>query len=233
MHCSQTFPKPWSVTKFISILLEKLAHPLVGYDIKADLCRVIQKLMKYHDARNKDDIYEAVITLLTGSPTLSSRVPYEKSLVGQALNLLFFLDRLDHDFAVLLMLHFAEGEEEMKKDVMAFLLRQGLKDPLGYLTSGMLKMGKGKKGKGEESGLTPPTTKDVFSRSQEWMVHWTEEFHTSNLSRSLHSLKPNKYVKTCVPFLCRLGFLEIRALVFSPISTSTYFQNIIILYFVL
>ncbi len=205
----QTFPRPWTVINFVSILLGKLSHPLIGHDIKADICRVVLKLLKYYyETPNKEEIYRAVIRLLQGPPVLSTRVPYEKTLVMNALRLLFSLDVLDQEFAIVLMVHYIEGDEELKKMIMDLFVRHGLKDPLGYFADGLMKLGKGKGKKREGSTgtatptkATPPTkaatptssTAELFSRSQQWLVHWMEEYHVGSYSRSsLLSIKPSK-----------------------------------------
>ena len=183
-------PKPWSVTSFVGVLLTKLVHPLVGHDTKADLCRVILKLMKYLEVNNKDEVYTTVLAQLKGPPVLSTKVSYEKLHILNALELLFYLNRMDSELAVLLMVHYIQGDEDLRETIMDYFKRHGLKDPLGYFTAAMLKIPEEKKGVLSEGQLMG--TGVIHGRCQEWMEFWTEEFHLNSYSQTLPSKKQTK-----------------------------------------
>ena len=156
----------------------------MGYDIKADICRVIQKLLKDYDATNQKDIYTAVMTLLAGPPVLSTTVPYEKATVMQALSLIFYLNKMDMQLAVLLMVHYIEGDEELRKTIMDYFVKHGLRDPHGYFNAAVLKIQK------LPHQVTP--TAELYSRCEEWAEFWNSEFHLHSYSKSLATKKPAK-----------------------------------------
>lgn len=179
------------MTNFITLLLSKMGYPLVGNDIKADLCRVILKLLREHGAQNKDNIYNTILGVLRGPPTLSARIHYERPLVLEALKLQFYLNQMDPQLAMLLMVHYAEGDEDLKADIIEYFTRQGLKDPNGYFKAAMLKIPAVKKGLLPEGQSLSAGV--VWARCEEWMEHWIEEFHTNSMSsKSLHPKKQPK-----------------------------------------
>lgn len=186
------FPKPRSVTSFITILLKKLAHPLVGYDIKADICRVVKKLLQYHEAHNSDTIYSVTMEQLRGPPLRSTKVDIEKKFVIEGLKLLLFLNKMDSKFAVFLMLHYIEGDEELREQIMEYFFRHKLKDPVGYFKTAVINIPKFQRGAWSE--LSATSTVETFLRCQEWMDYWTEEYRLDKYSKTLHSKKPARLV---------------------------------------
>lgn len=160
----------------------------MGYDIKADICRVIQELLKNYDATNQEEIYSTVTALLRGPPVLSTTVPYEQATVMHALSLIFYLNKMDMQLAVLLMVHYVKGDEELRRTIMDYFLKHGLRDPHGYFNAAMLKLPQ-EKGKGK-SETTP--TAELQSRCEEWVEFWNGEFHLHSYSKSLATKKPAK-----------------------------------------
>ena len=151
-----------------------------------------------YQVRNRDDIYNVILGLVSGPPVLSTRVKYEKPLVMQALKLLFYLDRMDRHLTTLLMVDYIEGDEELRADIAEYFKQHGLKDPQCYFEAAMLKIPEVKKGvvaKGELAKAESLGTRTVHSRCEEWMQHWNEEYHTKHHSKHAKKLHPKKEVK--------------------------------------
>ena len=232
----QTFPKPWSVTSFIDILLAKLAHPLVGNDIKADICRVIQDFLKIHKVQNKANIYTTILTQLKGPPTLSTTVAHEKMFVLNGLQLLMYLDKMDAELAVLLMVHYIECDDsDQRTIIMNYFKRHGLKDPHQYFTAAMMEMPL-------DSSPTPLCTNDLFNKAQDWLDYWAEELSLAKPKKSTrltHTLKcffhvshliiARKSPKTPKETRQKVGFLTTEASLcpdYKPIDVINYFISV-------
>lgn len=166
------------MTTFIDVLLKKLAHPLVGNDIKADICRVIQDLLKFHQVQNKADIYTTVLAQLKGPPTLSPTVRHERLLSLNGRKLLLYLDKMEPELAVLLMLHYIECDEANQQVVIIdYFKKHGMKDPLQYFKTAMMEMPL-------DSGPIPLNTDGLFNRAQEWLDYWAEELSLAKPKKS-------------------------------------------------
>ncbi len=94
-------------------------------------------MLRQHGTSNPEEIYRAVLSQLTGPPPLSSLRLAERHLIIQALRLLFHLwgsgVAVETELVVLVILHFVEGDEELRRTLLGHLFSQGLEDPLGYL----------------------------------------------------------------------------------------------------
>ena len=99
--------------------------------------QAILKLLHRHNPTNKEDVYTTVLSQLVGPPTPSSRNLSERHFIIQALRLLFYCNRLDVQLTVVMLVHYTEGDSDLKRILLDHLVSHGLEDPYSYLTREM------------------------------------------------------------------------------------------------
>lgn len=131
--------------------------------IKADILDAIIQLLKSYNPSNREDILRVDLALLRGPPPLSTTVLAERRLVEAAVRLMTFLDKMDGQIAVLLMLYFIEGDAEFQTTIMEYFLRHGVKDTLGYFKTALLSLRE--PNRNDNRSLGEPGGKDNSHRS--------------------------------------------------------------------
>ena len=171
------------------------------------------KLVQQHDPSYKEDIIKAVVTQLTSgsSPPSPARIA-ERRLVAESLKLLFHLNALDSQLAIMLMVYYNEGDDEFKDMILDYLVRRGLEDPLGYFaraldnlslleqgqspSGGERGRGRGGRAKGGGGGEVSPSSLTQVCR--EWLEEWAEKYLLAKAPQLLKSSSPTKYVSIII-----------------------------------
>lgn len=168
--------------------------------------KAVLKLIQQHDPSHKEDIVKAVLTPLTSgtTPPSSSRIA-ERRLVAESLKLLFHLNALDSELAVMLMVYYIEGEKEFQEMILGYLVKQGLDDPFRYFARALddlssLERGQSLSGggqsrrRGNARDVSPSLTLAQVCR--EWLEEWAEKFLLAKAPQRLKFSSPQKYVIT-------------------------------------
>ena len=173
------------------------------------------KLVQQHDPSYKEDIIKAVVTQLTSGPNPPSPARIaEKRLVAESLKLLFHLNALDSQLAIMLMVYYIEGDDELRGIILDYLIKRGLEDPLGYFPRALADLssleqgqspsgggggqerGRGRGGRGK-GGEMSPSSGSLTQMCREWLEEWAEKYLLTKAPQLLKSSSPTKYVHVC------------------------------------
>ena len=152
-----------------------------------------------------------MVTQLTSGPNPPSPARIaEKRLVAESLKLLFHLNALDSQLAIMLMVYYIEGDGELRGIILDYLVKRGLEDPLGYFPralddlssleqgqsprgGGGGERGRGRGGRGK-GGEVSPSSGSLTQVCREWLEEWAEKYLLTKAPQPLKSLSPTKYV---------------------------------------
>lgn len=161
------------------------------------------KLVQQHDPSYKEDIIKAVVTQLTSGPSPPSPARIaERRLVAESLKLLFHLNALDSQLAIMLMVYYIEGDDELQEMILDYLVKRGLEDPFGYFAKALDGLssleqgqspsgGRGRGGRGKGDGEVSLSLTQVC---REWMEEWAEKYLLAKAPQLLKSSSPTKYI---------------------------------------
>ena len=163
------------------------------------------KLVQQHDPSYKEDIVKAVVTQLTSGPSPPSpaRVA-ERRLVAESLKLLFHLNALDSQLAIMLMVYYIEGDKELQETILDYLFKRGLEDPLGYFARALddlssLEQGQSpRSGGGTQGRGRRDVSPSLAQVCREWLEEWAEKFLLAKAPQLLKSSSPTKYVSRSI-----------------------------------
>lgn len=148
------------------------------------------KLVVQHNPGNRSDIYSNILGLLTTPPIPSTQSMAERHLIINALKLIFQLSDLDGKLVAIMMLHYIQGDLEVKQLVQNNLTSRGVQDPEGYFERLLNRM--------SVDDIT--ITADLLERSQSWLEEWAEQLSVSKGAKLLKTTSPTKYVN-CVKYV--------------------------------
>ena len=114
----------------------------------------------------------------------------ERHLIINALKLIFQLSDLDGKLVAIMMLHYIQGDLEVKQLVQNNLTSRGVQDPEGYFERLLNRM--------SVDDIT--ITADLLERSQSWLEEWAEQLSVSKGAKLLKTTSPTKYVN-CVKYV--------------------------------
>ena len=147
-----------------------------------------------------------MVTQLTSGPSPPSPARIaERRLVAESLKVLFHLNALDSQLAIMLMVYYIEGDSELKEMILDYLVKRGLEDPFGYFAKALDDLssleqgqspssgdrGRGRGGRGKVGGEVSLSLAQVC---REWLEEWAEKYLLAKAPQLLKSSSPIKYV---------------------------------------
>ena len=129
---TNTMPKPWSVSGFVTMLIRVLK--VSDFSHKIDVCRALSYIHKNQGLSNHDSVSNTLISILRSNinpPSPSDA--HGQTFIISALQLLHLFENRDLDYYVELLTQFLDGNKTIRSQVVDLLKSCGVKDRHNYV----------------------------------------------------------------------------------------------------
>jgi hypothetical protein len=175
---SQTFPKPWTVIRFINGLLFHLSNHSLDYYTKAEIVGAIHKLLNQYGPINGETIFKELVKLLQQG--LSTKNFAQRQLIIKIFNLLIHMGICpDKALTSCLMGIYSEGDHEVQNLILEYLRMQGVVDPHKYFSKELM----------TNISHGHQLSKAV-DKSDKWLDTWAEDYMREKEVKTVKKISP-------------------------------------------
>ncbi|XP_071824021.1 uncharacterized protein [Apostichopus japonicus] len=179
---SRTFPKPWTVTAFINMLLRLIK--ISDYAMKTPICFAILKLHQQEPLTAAPLVVETILSILNRGNGPSYQEEDQKEFVVAAIHMMRDFGIHTIDVVVELMCLFLDGDKDIRELVGECFFNMGLNDDHNYFFK---EMDSWDIWNIEEENRKPELT----GMCRKWLEKWMSHFK-SHLKKTIEQLKKGK-----------------------------------------